>query len=813
MAQNNKEPGGTSAKRWGYALVAITAIIVKLLNDPHGDLPALGKLLDPINGCLANAEATSRNFDATIKIPGVGADARVWLDDRQVPHIYASNDHDLFLLQGYVHAYFRLWQMDMQTRAAAGRISEVAGEKSFDFDRKQRRKGMVYAAELSLKAAEADQKTKAMLDAYTEGVNAFVKSLKYKNYPLEYKLMSFAPEAWSNLRSVLLLKYMADDLTGKTDDIAHSYLRTILTLNDFDYIYNDRIAGSSTVIPEGTAWEQPSLHQPLPPADSVAFPTYTGKDFGEQRATGIGSNNWVLSGSRTASGAPILCNDPHLALNLPSVWFEMQLSAPGTNVYGVSMPGAAGIVIGFNDSLSWGFTNNYRDVKDFYQIKPVADDPERYWFAGKKTRFATRIEHIKIKGKSDFVDTVKYSIHGPLIYDATFNENGRIPQPLAMCWTGLRGSNEYLAFYKLNRARNYKEFVSAIQHYECPAQNMIYADRAGNIALWGQGQYINKWKNQGKYIMNGWDSATLWQELIPMSENPHALNPEQGFLSSANQCVTDTTYPYWYNGDFIELRSWRINALLDKAQQATVQDMFAMQQDNYSVLAAGTLPLMLSYCNDIKSDYLDTLRKWDYHLNSNGTAATIYQLWWRNLYSDIWKDDFSKVPGYVLPLAERTMQLMQTDTACKYFDNKRTAKVETLREMVQKSYNETVDSLLNQEKTIGLLWYKAKNTSVTHLTKIPAFSYSELATGGWGNTINAMKGNHGPSWRMVVQMGKEIEAYGVYPGGQSGNPGSKYYANYLQHWADGNYYKLLFLPAGKTQQNDRILYEWSFSNK
>jgi penicillin amidase len=186
-------------------------------------------------------------------------------------------------------------------------------------------------------------------------------------------------------------------------------------------------------------------------------------------------------------------------------------------------------------------------------------------------------------------------------------------------------------------------------------------------------------------------------------------------------------------------------------------------------------------------------------------------LWWRNLYSDIWKDEFSKVPDYTIPLQERTMQLILTDTALKYYDNRRTAKVEVLRDMVLRSYQETVDSLNKQLKTIGLEWYKAKSTSVTHLTKLAPFSYKDLATGGWGNTVNAMKPNHGPSWRMVVQMGKEIEAYGVYPGGQSGNPGSPHYATYLQHWVDGKYYRLLFLPNTPAQSSTQITHTQSVS--
>ena len=637
-----------------------------------------------------------------------------------------------------------------------------------------------------------------MMDAYTEGVNSYISSLNYRAYPLEYKLMGFAPEPWTNLKCVSLLKYMADDLTGGTDDIALTYLKDLLPDAVFEMMFPERIEGSSPVIPVGTVFDKPSLSVPVVPPDSVAFPHYKLTDFGEHREDGKGSNNWAISGARTASGAAILCNDPHLGLNLPSLWYEVQLQTPEMNVYGASLPGTPGIVIGFNDSVSWGFTNNYRDVKDFYAIKPVDGNKDKYWFSGNQHDFTKRIEHITVKGKPEVIDTVNYTIHGPVMYDDRYLSKDGLRKMLAVCWMAHRATNEMLAIYSLNKAKNYDQFVDAIMNFQCPAQNMAYADKAGNIAIWGQGQFVNKWKGQGVYVMDGSDSATLWKELIPMRENPHVLNPARGFVSSANQSVTDSTYPYWYNGSFIELRAWRINAILDTMQKASIQDMFALQNDTYSVLAANTLPVMLRFLsfklsND-NSKLIDTLKHWDYRLGAESYAATVYQLWWSYLYHDLWSAAFAHVPDNKWPLPERTMQLLQT----RAFGNK-SAEIDN-------SFKEACDSIKRLERSIGMDWYQVKNTSVIHLAKLPAFSYDHIKTGGWGNTVNAMKGDHGPSWRMVVQIGKEIEAYGVYPGGQSGNPGSKYYADFIQHWADGKYYRLLFLPNTDNQNNSSIKY-------
>jgi penicillin amidase len=788
----------------------VTAGLVYVLDHPIGSVPAIGRLLDPVNGAMANAEPVNKDYNSDHKLP-LQQPATVWMDEHLIPHIHAANEHDLYFIEGYIHASFRLWQMDMETRAAAGRVSEVVGEKALSFDRKQRYKGMGYAAENSLGAMEADLRTKLMMDAYTEGINHYIASLSYSSYPLEYKLIGFAPEKWTNLKTALLLKYMADDLTGTTDDIALTYLRDNLPRDQFDLLFPERITGATPVIPEGTSFAKPSLTIPVAPPDSIAFPHFDVTDFGEKRVDGKGSNNWAVSGSRTASGAPILCNDPHLGLNLPSLWYQVQLQAPGMNVYGVSLPGTPGVVIGFNDSVTWGLTNNYRDVKDFYLIKPVDGNKNKYWFAGRQLDFTKRIERIGVKGKADIIDTIDYTIHGPVTWEATNAKDGGLRKPLAMCWMAHRATNELLAVYLLNKANNYNDYVNAILNFQCPAQNFAYADRAGNIAIWGQGQFVNEWKDQGRFVMEGTDSATLWKELIPMRENPHVLNPAQGFVSSANQITTDNTYPYNYtDGGFVNLRSWRINQVLGGLPRATIQDMFNLQQDTYSTLAAGTLPVILSYAKDdsgIKREnggvFINNLKKWDYKLTAQSIDASLYQYFWTNFEDGLWQS-LAKVPNHLIPLQERTMQLLNDTSNGEVLNN------QPVNKLIKKSVRTAFFNMLIKGDNDGFgEWYKVKNTSITHLAKLPAFSYDHLKIGGWSNTVNAARGDHGPSWRMVVQMGKaEIEAYGVYPGGQSGNPGSKYYADLLDYWVAGKYYRLLFLPNETKQNNSTIKYTW-----
>lgn len=512
------------------SLLLLVAFAFVLNTYWSASLPSLGRLLDPINGWGGNA-VNDNDIARALNVKGLQNPVTIWVEERQVPHIHAENDHDLYYMEGYMHAKDRLFQMDLQTRAASGRISEWIGKKALQFDREKRRKGMNYAAENSLRAMEADARTKVMLDAYRDGINYYISTLSAREWPLEYKLLGVRPEPWANVKTSLMLKYMADDLTGETYDFALTYLRDRLSHEDFKYLYPEKTPGSSPVIPIGTEFSKPTLKKPEVPKgdlfahfkDNISTTALTmNKD-----ESGIGSNNWAVMGKNTEKGGSILCNDPHLGLNLPSLWYEVQLQAPGLNCYGASLPGAPGIVIGFNDSVTWGVTNNYRDVKDFYEITPI--DGNNYSFNGQTTTYKKRVEVIKIKGEKDYVETVNYTIHGPVMYDSTFADPAKSSKMLALCWMAHRPTNELLAVYLYNRAKNYDEFVSAIKHFECPAQNFAFADRNGNVAMWGQGQFINKWEGQGRFIMEGKDSATLWGANIPMEENPHVMNPPQGY--------------------------------------------------------------------------------------------------------------------------------------------------------------------------------------------------------------------------------------------------------------------------------------------
>ncbi|MEO7523408.1 MAG: penicillin acylase family protein, partial [Ferruginibacter sp.] len=340
-----------------FAAITVTLVITLNTRLTIGGktAPAFGKFLSPQHGLWQNAEDANEDFSADLKFPHLTGKVSVYLDKRLVPHIFAEKENDAYFVQGYLHAKFRLWQMELQTLAAAGRVSEVVGDVALNHDREFRRLGMVYAAENSLKAMEANDTIRQECDAYTAGVNAYIENLPASRLPIEYKLLGYAPEKWSNLKTALFLKYMSYDLAAHETDFEMTNAQSFFSPQDFQLLFPPIQDSLDPIIPKGTLYAAPKRALKIPAsADSLYFKkdTVTAQEFAKPNKAN-GSNNWAVAGSKTKSGAPILCNDPHLGLNLPSLWIEMQLSTPTFNAYGASFPGAPSIIIGYNDSCAF----------------------------------------------------------------------------------------------------------------------------------------------------------------------------------------------------------------------------------------------------------------------------------------------------------------------------------------------------------------------------------------------------------------------------------------------------------------------------
>ncbi|RIV27629.1 penicillin acylase family protein [Fibrisoma montanum] len=789
--------------------LTITLVIVWALNRPWGSIPAFGPLLSPFVGFWQNAEPAA-SPDETLDINGTRAPITVLFDDLGIPHVFAQNDYDAYFAQGYLTARDRLWQMEFQTHAAAGRLSEIVGERALDFDRYNRRLGLGYGAEKAVQTMMVNPTSRQIVEAYTAGINAWISQLTPADYPIEYKLLGYAPEPWAPIKCAYLLKQMTSTLASGADDLEMTnILRKFGPAITAD-LFPSYPTREDPIIPPGTKWDFAALPLPKPPADSGRLLDQTASRFDvhiPRPNREIGSNNWAVGAQKSATGYPILANDPHLGLSLPSIWYQIQLVTPTMNVYGASLPGAPGVVIGFNKDVAWGVTNVGADILDFYTVRFKDASRQAYWHDGQWKPVRQRIEVIKVKGKPVVQDTVLYTHHGPVVYSPNTQPfRGNIPVGHAARWVAHEPANDLMCFYHLNRAKTYDDYTKALAQYAAPAQNFVFASNQKDIAISPNGYFPLKYKNQGKFILDGTNPADDWHGRIPPDQNPRVKNPPRGFVSSANQSSTDPSYPYYINWEFAPSeRGRRINQRLSAMQRATVDSLRQLQNDNYNLKAADALPICLPL---LKADALNSnhqkalavLKTWRLNNDTTEIGPTIFNEWMNRLMQTVWNDEFGGNDSVPLrmPSFDRTLTLMQRDPNARWFDNVRTPARESLIDVVTQSFSAACDTLAKQHGAIGRSWAWGphKGTDIRHLLPgLDAFSVLNLNVGGGSGIVNATSERWGPSWRMVVALGPQPKAYGLYPGGQSGNPGSPLYQNMIEKWAKGELYELLYLQS------------------
>ncbi len=791
---------------------AVTILLIIVFNTRWGPAPPVGQFLSPQHGFWQNAEPVDKDFGQDLQLAGLKDPAEIYLDDRLVPHVFAGNEQDAYYLQGYLHAKFRLWQMEFQTYAAAGRISELIGQKGLNYDREKRRLGMGWAAERAVAELEKDPVSKAEADSYTAGVNAYITNLKESELPIEYKLLGYKPELWSNLKTALFLKFMSLDLAGYESDFEYTNLRSVLGYATFNKMFPVSQDSLDPIIPLDTLSRIPGVAVKAPAfSDSLYLQARDTANVEEVKKPNRdnGSNNWAVSGIKTKSGSPILCNDPHLGLNLPSLWYEMQLSCPSFHAYGVTFPGAPGVIIGFNDSCAFGFTNAMRDVRDYYEIRFKDDNRKEYWYNGRWVPTDFRFEHIIRKDTTEFVDTVAYTVFGPVMYDRSFSGGKRVNSKYyAVRWKAHDAGNELMIFNGLDHAKNYADYQQSLKWLHTPGQNAIFASKNGDIAITAQGEFPAKWFRQGDFVMPGTDSNYLWQGMIPQSETPFMYNPVRGFVSSANQFpVNPLTYPYYLGGEYHNYRGLMINRYLSQENEIGIEDMMKLQLDTYNPFAGMARPILLknidsSGLNPEELKYYEILKNWDMHYEADAKGASVFKITWDSLKAIVWDDELAKAGEYgFYPVNSTLLEGLIKDSVYEFVDNINTPEKETLQQDVNLAFKKAVISCKNLDREGRLTWGKLKATRIEHLAKLDPFSRLDINNSGGGYAINAVRDDHGPSWRMIVQLTKNTEAYGIYPGGQSGNPGSAYYDNFVDNWANGKYYPLWMME--KNEETDK----------
>lgn len=780
--------------------ILILTVLLFLLSTPFGSVPPLGSFFNPVEGFWGNAEKNKLTGTINLSLEALQDTVEIYYDERGVPHIFARNEHDLYTAQGYVVARDRLFQMELQAYDAGGRLSEIVGSAALERDRNTRQWGMPFGAENAIEEIKKDEKIWNTLTAYSEGVNAYIESLSAADYPLEYKILNIEPEEWAPIKTALLLKNMSRTLAGGSADIQTSNTRKYFGQDYIEKWFSTKPDLNEPIIPSSREW---NFEADLPPApDSLFVPTVANRLNPFKQPEGVGSNNWAVSGEKTQSGYPILANDPHLTLTLPSIWYEMQLKAPGINTYGVTLQGAPGVIIGFNENVAWGVTNVSADVMDWYEIQFRDESKEEYWHDGQWKPSNFRIEEYNVKGEEAVVDTVVYTHHGPVskVKSPIFNEQESVYQ--AQRWIAHDGSNDMKTFYELNRAENYDDYVRALKHFDAPAQNFAFVSKEGDIALWVNGKFPKKWMYQGQTVSDGTDPIYDWQGWVPRDHVPHIKNPERGFVSSANQESAAPDYPYYIDDEFAPFeRGRRINDLLAQMENITVDDTRQMQLDSYSYYAETLLPSLLEWVdtqelNDEELQAYNLLTDWDYFMEADKIAPSVFRNWTRNFYQSIFYDEYGTTEASLrYPDRDRFVEVIKAEPNWSFIDNIETSEIETRQERATTSFKTTISALIEKYGELGddWKWGYEINNDIDHLALIPGMGEQDLFNSGGYETINAIRGKNGPSWRMVVEMGPEVRGYGVYPGGQSGNPGSDAYNNFVEPWRTGQLFELNFL--------------------
>ena len=887
------------------SLLAFTVLITWMLSTRIGMMPPMGHLTNPWQGFWQNMERDGIP-DLLLDADQLRSTVTVRYDDRGVPHIFADNDYDLYFAQGLVTARDRLWQVDFQTRAAAGRLAEIVGPDAVDFDRAQRRLGMMYGAEINAASMGSDPRTSLKVQAYTDGYNAWLDQLRPRDYPVEFKIFDSKPESFSPLSAALLLMNMSQTLSAGTRAHAQTNARALLDEDVYRLLYPDELPWTDPIIPPDQNWGFDPIPPPTPNPGFV--PSIVHDLPLQEPDPGIGSNSWAVDGSKSASGYPVLASDPHLSVNLPSIWYEIQLHSTGANdktlyksefgnnhpgndnpgsdqsdshnpdshnpdshnpnshnpdsdrprkfnlgtglnTYGVSLPGAPGVVIGFNEHVAWGVTNTGSNTLDIFEIEFRDDSRTEYLHDGQWKPVRQRIEKIHVRGGKTVIDTVLYTHHGPITQG--FGEqvaHNRFPAGHAIRWVAHLPDNDILlATYKFNRARNQDEFESALRHFTNLPQNITYADSDGNISMGHMGLFPIRFFGQGSYISNGRDPAYDWNQFVPFEHLPRSFNPERGFVSSANQAPATRSYPYYLGRSYYGFsRGARINQILAESENITGAFFEEMLMDNYSLHAEKILPFLLSLVDTaqagdskqarhttlildttmamdvaqpvdtaqsgdtvqsfysgsaqpdlnsntqsinayIVSTVINMLKEWDYTFYADSPIALFYANWEQRLIRALWEPMMDSTDRYIVrPAVTTTLRLL--------LDNKHHVIPADIPETVNRTFREALEHLVRRHGSDPAEWNYGRNrtTRVGHLAMLPGFGRDDFIASGRPEAINATGSTSGPSWRMVVELGPELRARGHYPGGQTGNPGHPGYDRFIDDWAAGNFYDLLF---------------------
>ena len=797
-----------------------------LIHQPLGSLPPPAKFFDPLQGFLQPAAGFTLSAATELKIPALQGSVKILLDRRGVPHVFAEHVEDLPTAVGYLHARERLFQMELIVRSIKGRLSEVVGARALPSDRFFLENGFRDAADRAMQAADRSHPAYHALENYTAGINTFIAQLTPADYPLEFKLLDFAPSRWEPQNSSYLLKYMARQLAWYGSELAFDRLRANFSAEILQELFPVETTCPAPIYPGlvGSSSFRSSFADVHGLCLKASPQTKIFDDRDAAEPPLLGSNNWAIGATKSASGHAILANDPHLSHTFPNYWYEVDLHAPGLDVYGMTLPGSPDVIIGFNKNIAWGATNCGWDVLDYYQID-VDSVKQTALIEGQNEPLQISAEKIPVKDQAPEAINIRWSRIGPVVK--------RDGIDYAMRWTGHLSGGEWRVFYDINRAKDFSEFTAALKNYGAPAQNFVYIDRPGNVGMYSAGWMPIKTAALSLAPGEANDPAQAWpgspradqilptpapNDFVPFEKLPHAFNPPEGFVESANQKPTPDHYPIFYNWNFeAPYRGMRIHELLSAERKISLDDMKAAQLDAHSVVARILTPMILAaFANDGQAggtlaSALDSLRTWDYDFRVSRIAPTIYHNFWERFKQEIWANRFQSASGgtYMYPPRRVLLALAQNQPDSKWFDDPRTTEKENLPARLRYIFTASLDSLQREFGPDLRQWQYGRyhQLQASHLLQLPAFGLAPQPRDGEDFTLNVAGGRkvtHGPSMRLVVEMGEPIRGYVVNFGGQSGHPGAPHYHDQIDEWLAGKYFPIRFTLRPEDLPPDEI---------
>lgn len=744
-------------------------------------------------------------YEGEIISTSLGSDVTVYRDERGMPHIYATNEKDLYFVTGYVMAQERLWQMDLIRRATTGRLSEIFGESMVQTD-------------LFLRSLDIPTKSKIVLSNqdtsiiecerfFTNGINEYI-SAAGKKLPPEFRILGYKPDPWK-------LEDVANIIGFMGWDLAKGNLETDI----FNYMLFRKLGyeKGSTLIPDFKA------------VNSVAFPDFKLSDtallsartlissIDKLESLGItsfaGSNNWAVSGERSETGKPILSNDMHLGFGVPGTWIQMHQVIPGKlNVTGVIVPGEPFVVAGHNENIAWGMTNLMVDDIDLYAEKVNPDNGNQYFFESEWRNMEVREEIIKIKGEAADTLSLSFTHRGPLVSGF----RGISDAALSMRWSGYDESDELKTVYLLNRASNWDEFREAIKHFRSASQNFVYADVNGNIGL-NTGGGIPLRKGFGSIIRSGETDEFDWKGYVPFYRLPTSYNPEKGYVSSANNKTVTDDYPYYISFRFYPpYRITRIREMLDDKEKFGIDDFKRMITDQHSSYAALLTPQILKLKNKqssmtpVESAALDLLAEWDYEMRTDLAAPSIFEFFRisfsKNLLGDELGDLFTRLPGAINDYY--LYKVLQPNSQDDWIDDVSTTSKETLEDIIQKSFTDCISAISDScgPDISNWTWGSMHKITLEHpmakvkiLDKIFGLNSDTYSVGGSNHTVCPYtyktafnKVDDGASERHIFNTANWDESLTVIPTGTSGVPASEFYLSQTKTYIEGKFYKDAF---------------------